>query len=77
MLKGLLRIFMNRMRCRAGETWDATLAQLLVKCSKLFSDSGMGELHLLLYLIPQGYRTHAIYMMRARKTPSKFSRGNA
>lgn len=45
---------------------DRILAQLLMKCSKLYQDSGVGELHLVLYLTPQGYRTHAVYMLRTR-----------
>jgi hypothetical protein len=45
---------------------DLTLAHLLVKCAKLYRDSGVSELHLLLYLTPQGYRTHAVYMLRTR-----------
>lgn len=45
---------------------DRTLAHLLTKCSKLYQDSGLGELHLVLYLTPQGYRTHAVYMLRTR-----------
>jgi len=43
-----------------------TLLQLLVKCSKLYQDSGVSELHLVLYLTPAGYRTHAVYMLRTR-----------
>ena len=58
----------------SDDKWDRTLVQLLVKCSKLFVEGGMGEFHLLLYLTPQGYRTHAVYMMRSRKNPSKFTR---
>lgn len=45
---------------------DRTLVQLLLKCSKLYRDSGISELHLVLYLTPQGYRTHAVYMLRTR-----------
>ncbi len=45
---------------------DTTLAQLVTKSSKLYVQSGLAELHLLLYLTPQGYRTHAIYMLRSR-----------
>lgn len=45
---------------------DRTLVHLLVKCSKLYQDSGISELHLVLYVTPQGYRTHAVYMLRAR-----------
>jgi hypothetical protein len=55
------------------EKRDRTLATLLVKCSQLYLASGVGEMHLLLYLTPQGYRTHAIYMMRARWTRSSSS----
>ena len=57
------------------EKRDRTLATLIVKCSQLFVASGVGELHLLLYLTPQGYRTHAIYMMRTRWTPQRSTRG--
>lgn len=45
---------------------DRTLVHLLEKCSKLYQDSGISELHLVLYLTPQGYRTHAVYMLRTR-----------
>lgn len=45
---------------------DRTLVQLLLKCSKLYQDSGISELHLVVYLTPQGYRTHAVYMLRTR-----------
>ena len=45
---------------------DRTLVNLLTKCSKLYHDSGIAELHLLLYLTPHGYRTHAVYMLRTR-----------
>lgn len=53
------------------EKRDHTLAHLVVKCSKLYTDSGIGELHLVLYLTPQGYRTHAVYMLRARNVSVK------
>lgn len=43
-----------------------TLLQLLMKCSKLYQDSGVSELHLVLYLTSAGYRTHAVYMLRTR-----------
>jgi hypothetical protein len=58
------------------EKRDRTLATLIVKCSQLYLASGVGELHLLLYLTPQGYRTHAVYMMRARWAP-RSTRGTA
>lgn len=45
---------------------DRTLVHLLLKCSKLYQDSGISELHLVLYVTPQGYRTHAVYMLRTR-----------
>lgn len=45
---------------------DRTLVHLLVKCSKLYQDSGISELHLVLFVTPQGYRTHAVYMLRTR-----------
>jgi hypothetical protein len=45
---------------------DRTLVSLLMKCSKLYQDSGISELHLLLYLSPRAYRTHAVYMLRTR-----------
>lgn len=45
---------------------DRTLVHLLMKCSKLYQDSGISELHLVLYVTPQGYRTHAVYMLRTR-----------
>ena len=47
-------------------THDTTLVQLVLKCSKLYAQSGLAELHLVVYLMPQGYRTHAIYMLRTR-----------
>jgi hypothetical protein len=50
----------------ADPKMDRTLMSLLLKCSKLYQDSGISELHLVLYLTPQGYRTHAVYMLRAR-----------
>ena len=50
----------------ADSKMDRTLMTLLLKCSKLYQDSGISELHLVLYLTPQGYRTHAVYMLRAR-----------
>jgi hypothetical protein len=45
---------------------DRALAALLVKCSKLYQDSGINEFHIVVYLTPQGYRTHAVYMLRTR-----------
>lgn len=54
---------------------DRALVNLIVKCSQLFVASAMGELHLLFYLTPQGYRTHAMYMMRPRRSPARSSRG--
>jgi hypothetical protein len=45
---------------------DRALVTLLLKCSKLYQDSGISELHLVVYLTPQGYRTHAVYMLRTR-----------
>lgn len=53
------------------EKRDRTLVHLLVKCSKMYMDSGIGELHLVLYLTPQGYRTHAVYMLRSRNVTVK------
>jgi hypothetical protein len=50
---------------------DRTLVQLLVKSSKLYEDSGISELHLLLYLTEDGYRTHAVYMLRRRSIPAR------
>jgi hypothetical protein len=50
----------------ADHAADRTLVQLLQKCSKLYQDSGISELHLVVYLTPQGYRTHAVYMLRTR-----------
>lgn len=47
-------------------THDTTLVQLVLKCSKLYAQSGLAELHLVCYVTPQGYRTHAIYMLRSR-----------
>lgn len=45
----------------------AALVNLLVKCSKLFAESGLAELHLLLYVTAQSYRTHAMYLLRDRR----------
>lgn len=63
---------------------DRTLVHLLMKCSKLYQDSGISELHLVLYLTPQNYRTHAVYMLRTRNVsvrgklaPGAHSRKNA
>lgn len=51
----------------AGGTVNArALEQILLKCSRLYTDVGIAELHLLLYLQPVGYRTHAVYMLRPR-----------
>lgn len=50
----------------SDDEMDRTLVRLLMKCSKLYQDSGINEFHLVLYLTPQGYRTHAVYMLRAR-----------
>jgi hypothetical protein len=50
---------------------DRTLVHLLTKCSRLYTDSGISELHLVLYLTPQGYRTHAVYMLRTRTVSIK------
>lgn len=47
-------------------TYDTTLVQLMLKCSRLYAQSGLAELHLVCYLMPHGYRTHAIYMLRSR-----------
>jgi hypothetical protein len=46
---------------------DRTLVQLVTSCSKLFVESGINEFHLVLYLTPQGYRSHAVYMLRPRR----------
>jgi hypothetical protein len=45
---------------------ERAIVALLVKCSKLYQESGISELHLVLYITPQGYRTHAVYMLRTR-----------
>jgi hypothetical protein len=74
--ENLVRAFRDEDLLPDGR-WDHPLAQLLVKCSKLYVDNGLGELHLLLYLTPQGYRTHAVYMMRSRKVPVRVTRGTA
>jgi len=73
----LIAEFYDSNILQPDEKRDRTLAGLLVKCSQLFLASGVGELHLLLYLTPQGYRTHAIYMMRARWTHPRSTRGTA
>lgn len=49
-----------------GEVTARTLWNLLVRCSRLHAESGIAELHLLIYLTAQGYRTHAVYMQRQR-----------
>jgi hypothetical protein len=46
---------------------DRTLVQLLTSCSRLFVESGIDEFHLVLYITPQGYRSHAVYMLRPRR----------
>jgi hypothetical protein len=46
---------------------DRTLVQLITSCSKLFVEAGINEFHLVLYLTPQGYRSHAVYMLRPRR----------
>lgn len=46
---------------------DRTLVQLITSCSKLFAEAGIDEFHLVLYLTPQGYRSHAVYMLRPRR----------
>jgi hypothetical protein len=75
--ENLVREFHHPDALPPDEKRDRTLVTLIVKCSQLFLASGVGEFHLLLYLTPQGYRTHAVYMMRARRTPAKTSRGTA
>ena len=61
----------ERLVCEAGGTANApALEQILLKFSRLYTDVGIAELHLLLYLQPGGYRTHAVYMLRPR-TPSR------
>jgi hypothetical protein len=62
----LVAEFHNEHLIPADPKIDRTLIHLLLKCSKLYQDSGISELHLVLYLTPQGYRTHAVYMLRAR-----------
>lgn len=57
----------QQLICEAGGTANArALEQILVKCSRMYVDVGIAELHLLLYLQPAGYRTHAVYMLRPR-----------
>jgi hypothetical protein len=48
---------------------DRTIAKLVEQCSKLYCDSGLREVHLLLFVTPEGYRTHAVYMRRAPHVP--------
>lgn len=50
---------------------DRTLVHLLTKCSKLYMEAGINELHLVLYITPLGYRTHAVYMLRTRNIVAK------
>ncbi|HZZ64683.1 MAG TPA: hypothetical protein VFE17_04230 [Candidatus Baltobacteraceae bacterium] len=45
---------------------DAALHSLLVKASRMYVETGMGAVHLILYLTPQGYRMHAVYMTRSK-----------
>lgn len=54
---------------------DRTLVHLLTKCCKLYTESGINELHLVLYLTPGGYRTHAVYMLRTRTIAKRGSTG--
>jgi hypothetical protein len=46
---------------------DRTLVQLITSCSKLFVEAGIDEFHLVLYLTNNGYRSHAVYMLRPRR----------
>lgn len=64
--ESLVAEFHNENVLAADPKADRTLVQLLMKCSKLYQDSGISEFHLVLYLTPQGYRTHAVYMLRTR-----------
>jgi hypothetical protein len=50
---------------------DRTLVHLVTKCSKLYAEAGVNELHLVLYITPLGYRTHAVYMLRTRNIVAK------
>jgi hypothetical protein len=50
---------------------DRTLVQLITSCSKLFVEAGIDEFHLVFYLTPQGYRSHAVYMLRPRRIVAK------
>jgi hypothetical protein len=54
---------------------DRTLVHLLTKCCKLYMESGINELHLVLYITPTGYRTHAVYMLRTRTIAKRGSTG--
>lgn len=54
---------------------DRTLVHLLTKCCKLYVESGISELHLVLYITPAGYRTHAVYMLRTRAITKRGSIG--
>ncbi|HKU66235.1 MAG TPA: hypothetical protein VJP85_00510 [Candidatus Baltobacteraceae bacterium] len=64
--ESLVAEFHTERALEADTQADRTIVQLLMKCSKLYQDSGISELHLVMYLTPQGYRTHAVYMLRAR-----------
>ena len=50
----------------ADEQALRTVADLASRCAKMFAESGIAELHLLVYLTRLGYRTHAVYMQRPR-----------
>lgn len=50
----------------ADEPTLRTVADLASRCAKMFAESGIAELHLLVYLTHLGYRTHAVYMQRPR-----------
>lgn len=67
----LVAEFHNEHLLPPDEKTDRTLVNLLTKASKLFTEAGVGELHLVLYITPQGYRTHAVYMLRTRNIPVK------
>ena len=63
----------EQLVCETGGSANArALEELLLKCSRLYMDAGIAELHLLLYLKPGGYQTHAVYMLRPR-TPARAS----
>jgi hypothetical protein len=54
-----------------GDEVAHTVSDVVLRCAKMFAESGIAELHLLIYLTRLGYRTHAVYMRRPRVAYAK------